>query len=160
MLFKHCVCSVTKSCPTLCDPTDYQALMSCHFLLQGIFSTQELNPSLLHWQVDYLPIQPPVKPEKESSAHPKSVSHGNVMSDMVTRVNYTVLHFWKCWEIQTSKILSQESICTCVVRDAWTVRRIVGISLQHIQIPIHYVVQLNLMQYYILTLLKNLVQIS
>ena len=27
-----------------------------HFLLQGIFPTQESNPCLLHWQVDSLPL--------------------------------------------------------------------------------------------------------
>ena len=27
----------------------------CHFLLQGIFPTQESNLHLLHWQVDSLP---------------------------------------------------------------------------------------------------------
>ena len=30
--------------------------MSCHALLQGIFPTQALNPHLLHWQVDSLPL--------------------------------------------------------------------------------------------------------
>ena len=33
--------------------------MGCHFLLQGIFSTQGLNPCflhLLHWQADSLPL--------------------------------------------------------------------------------------------------------
>ena len=64
-----CVCSVAQSCPTLCNPMDYSPSrllcpwdfpgknigVSCHFLLQGIFSTQELNPCLLHWQVDSLP---------------------------------------------------------------------------------------------------------
>ena len=29
---------------------------SCHFLLQGIFTTQGSNPHLLHWQVDSLPL--------------------------------------------------------------------------------------------------------
>ena len=29
--------------------------MSCHFLLQGIFSTQGSNPCLMYWQVDSLP---------------------------------------------------------------------------------------------------------
>ena len=29
--------------------------MNCHFLLQGIFPTQGLQPCLLHWQVDTLP---------------------------------------------------------------------------------------------------------
>ena len=53
---------VTQSCPTLCDPMDcsiqgssvheiFQARVlqwGCHFLLQGIFPTQGLNPGLLH----------------------------------------------------------------------------------------------------------------
>ena len=33
--------------------------VGCHFLLQGIFLAQELNPSLLHllhWHVDSLPL--------------------------------------------------------------------------------------------------------
>ena len=36
--------------------------MGCHALLQGIFSAQGLNPSLLsllHWQGDSLPLVPP-----------------------------------------------------------------------------------------------------
>ena len=41
-----------------------QAGMGCHFLLQGIFSTQGLNPwllHLLHWQADSLPLSSPGK---------------------------------------------------------------------------------------------------
>ena len=30
--------------------------VGCHFLLQGIFLTQGLNPCLLHWQADSLPL--------------------------------------------------------------------------------------------------------
>ena len=30
--------------------------VGCHFLLQGIFPTQESNPRLLYWQVDSLPL--------------------------------------------------------------------------------------------------------
>ena len=30
--------------------------VSCHFLLKSIFPTQGLNPHLLHWQVDSLPL--------------------------------------------------------------------------------------------------------
>ena len=30
--------------------------VGCHFLLQGIFQTQGLNPHLLHWQADSLPL--------------------------------------------------------------------------------------------------------
>ena len=54
--------SVAQSCPTLCNRMDsslYQAPLSmgflgkstgvgCHFLLQGIFPTQGLNPGLPH----------------------------------------------------------------------------------------------------------------
>ena len=39
--------------------------MGCHFLPQGIFPTQGLNPCLLHllhWRADSLPQGPPGKP--------------------------------------------------------------------------------------------------
>ena len=66
----HCVCahSFTQSYPTLCEPTrllcpwDYPSEntgMDCHFLLQGNFPIQGLNPCLLllrHWQADSLPL--------------------------------------------------------------------------------------------------------
>ena len=35
--------------------------LGCQSLLQGIFPTQGLNPSLLHWQADSLPLAPPGK---------------------------------------------------------------------------------------------------
>ena len=41
--------------------------MDCHFLLQGIFVIQGLNPyllSLLHWQADSFPLVPLGKPPK------------------------------------------------------------------------------------------------
>ena len=61
------VCSqLLQSCPTLydpmvCSPPGYlcpwdssgkKTGVGCHFLLQGIFPSQGLNPRLLHWQVD------------------------------------------------------------------------------------------------------------
>ena len=58
LLYLCAVCSVAKSCLTLCDPK------GCHFLLQGIFPTQGSNPHLLcllHWQVDSLWLAPPGK---------------------------------------------------------------------------------------------------
>ena len=45
--------------------------VSCHFLLQGIFLTQGLNPgllNLLHWQADSLPLAPPGMPQNESES--------------------------------------------------------------------------------------------
>ena len=41
--------------------------VGCHFLLQGIFLTQGLNPDLLHllhWLVGSLPLAPPGKPQR------------------------------------------------------------------------------------------------
>ena len=56
------LCVLTRSCPTLCDPTDYSppgssvhgdspgknTRVGCHALLQGIFLTQGSNLGLLH----------------------------------------------------------------------------------------------------------------
>ena len=47
---------VTQLCPTLCDPVDCipwdfpgkSAGVDCHFLLQGIFPSQESNPGVPH----------------------------------------------------------------------------------------------------------------
>ena len=36
------------------DSPGENAGVGCHFLLQGIFLTQGLNPHLLRWQVDFL----------------------------------------------------------------------------------------------------------
>ena len=70
IIYVVCSCSVAQSCLTflwphglyparfLC-PWDFPGKntgVSCHFLLQGIFLTQELNPCLLHWQADSLPV--------------------------------------------------------------------------------------------------------
>ena len=62
-------CSIAKSCLTFCDPMDCSTpgssvhgllqakiLECCHFLLQGIFTTQGSNPCLLHWQASSLPL--------------------------------------------------------------------------------------------------------
>ena len=55
---QSCIKVKLLSCPTLCDPTDRLLCpwdfpgnstgVDCHFLLQGIFPTQGLNPGLLH----------------------------------------------------------------------------------------------------------------
>ena len=48
-------CRATRLvCP--CDFPGKNTGMGCNFLLQGIFPTQGLNPCLLHWQEDSLPL--------------------------------------------------------------------------------------------------------
>ena len=70
-----CMRSVTQSHPTLATPHNVvpQAPLSmesstkntgigCHFLCQGIFPTQGLNPQhLLHWQEDSLTLSQSVR---------------------------------------------------------------------------------------------------
>ena len=64
-------CSVTQSCPILWPyglqlskllcPWNFPGKNTgagCHFLLQGIFLTQGLNPHLLHWQRDSTTVLP------------------------------------------------------------------------------------------------------
>ena len=86
----RCCCLVTESCPTPCDPpwtVAHQAPLfmgfpskktgvGYHFLLQGIFLTQELNPCLLHWQRDSLPLSHQESPGKY--VRPHSVLHANI----------------------------------------------------------------------------------
>ena len=47
-----------QPCMLLCpwDSPGQNTRVGCHFLLQGIFLTQESNLSLLHWQSDSLPL--------------------------------------------------------------------------------------------------------
>ena len=77
------VCVRAQSHPTLCDsidcsppasrPWDFSGKnteVGCHFLLQGIFTTQGLNPRLLHllyWQADSLTLVPPGNPRHSYS---------------------------------------------------------------------------------------------
>ena len=48
--------------------------MGCHFLLQGIFPTQGLNPHLLHWPVDSV-TEPPGKPVGLKPSHIPILDH-------------------------------------------------------------------------------------
>ena len=68
-----CVCAVAQSCPTLCDSMDCKPVrllgpwdflgkttgVGCHFLLQGIFLTQGLNPHPLYCR-GFFTTEPPV----------------------------------------------------------------------------------------------------
>ena len=86
-----CPAKLLQSCLTLCDP--YASLparllrswdspgkntgVGCHALLQGIFSTQGLNPyllGLLHWQVCSLPPAPPGKPSRATGSLQKGLT--------------------------------------------------------------------------------------
>ena len=89
---RHCFrsqctsCMHAQLCLTLCGPMDCSLSGSsypwdspgkntgvgCHFLLQGIFPTQGWNPSLLHLQVDTLPLALSGQP---------GVTQGNQMVD-------------------------------------------------------------------------------
>ena len=55
--------------------------VGCHYLLQGVFPTQRLNPALLHllhWQADSVPLMPLWKPENvhKYSKKKKNITEG------------------------------------------------------------------------------------
>ena len=68
---------VAQSCPALCDPVDCSPTkllhpwdppgkntgVGYHFLLQGVFPTQGLNPGLLALEAAALTSEPPGKPK-------------------------------------------------------------------------------------------------
>ena len=95
------VCSVSQLCPTLCDPMDcnlpsafvhgiFQARMlewGCHFLLQGIFPTQGLNPHLLHCQADSLPL-----------SHLGSPTHFHSWSNLMWQETILITHQCHCYQ--------------------------------------------------------------
>ena len=107
-----------QSCLTLCNPRDcsppgssvhgiLQARLAewgCHFLLQGIFPTQGLNPCLLHllyWQVGSLPLYPvrrPINMITHTSIHPTCIGGYNWLSFL-----FFLLFFW-CISIQRTSI--------------------------------------------------------
>ena len=65
-------CMCVQSCPILCNPMDYSLPgkntgVGYHFLLRGIFPTQGLNPCLLHWRVDSLPLRDLGSPQSDRS---------------------------------------------------------------------------------------------
>ena len=85
--------------------------MSCHFLLQGIFLTQESNPcllSLLHWQVESLPLshlgrlaikcltENSSKPQENSMLMEKWMISISLKSYQVTLQDKPVLEFNYC----------------------------------------------------------------
>ena len=50
---------VAHQVPLSMEVSSKNTVVGCHFLLRGIFLTQGLNPhllGLLHWPVDYLPL--------------------------------------------------------------------------------------------------------
>ena len=57
--------TVANQAPLSMDFPGKNTGVGCHFLLQGIFPIQRSNSrflSLLHWQMDSLPLAPPGKP--------------------------------------------------------------------------------------------------
>ena len=102
------MCSVDQSCLTLCDPMEVvhsllwpwnfpgkNSGIGCHFLLQGIFLSQESKLCLLHplhWQADSLPLHLLTKSEFKGKPWSLGVYDGCVHSSLVK-----VLPF--CWVI-------------------------------------------------------------
>ena len=54
--------TVAHQAPLPMDSPGKNTRVGCHFLLQGMFPTQGLNPGLLHWQAGSSPLAPPSMP--------------------------------------------------------------------------------------------------
>ena len=123
---------VTQLCPTLCDPMDcsppgssvhgiFQARILewvANFLLQGTFLTQGLNPSLLHWQVDSLPLSHLESPAFPLEAAEEIIcpSSPSAMCRKVQESSQLLFPGWLLWwpfafSIQKPKLL-QKSLWT------------------------------------------------
>ena len=106
-----CLCSVASVFLTLCDSTDYSppgsfvqgdsagknSLRGCHFLLQGIFSTQGSNPDLLclmHWQADSLPLFHLGSPISPQAINQKAECQHHMRTNFATNY-HTSIHSWK-----------------------------------------------------------------
>ena len=66
----HGLYPISLLCPW--DSLGRNTGVACHFLLQGIFLTQGLNPHLLHllhWQVDSFPLHHTGSPKKKPYTH-------------------------------------------------------------------------------------------
>ena len=77
----------------------------CRFLLQGIFLTQGLNPSLLgllHWQVGSLPLAPPGKP--------LALSQDNLQPGSFTKI---FVYFWRSCALAFSSHGEWELLSSC-----------------------------------------------
>ena len=93
--FAQCVL-VAQSCSTLCDPLDCSPIGSsvhgilqnirdgCHFLLQGIFPTQGLNPRSSALQADSLLTEPPGKPSISAPILPLSASLKSAIKKIIS----------------------------------------------------------------------------
>ena len=99
---------VTQSCPTLCNPKDLYSpwnspgqntAVSSLSLLQGIFPTQESNPSLLHCRWILYQLNRKGSPRiLEWVAYP--FSRGSSWPRNQTRVSYIAGRFFTNWPIR------------------------------------------------------------
>ena len=76
--------------------------MGCHFLLQGTFLTQGLNPHLLHWQAESLPLShlgSPVIPNSIIPIYDVIIScsgkHPFEVQDRPMNFNVNIVHMFR-----------------------------------------------------------------
>ena len=112
--------SIVQSCPTLwlhglqsarllCawDSAGKNTEVGCHFLLQGIFLTQWLNPHLLHWQADSFTTEPSGEPfisialskrnRTKKRMNEKRKKRGRKEGKKEEKKNSVWFHLYKVW---------------------------------------------------------------
>ena len=115
----HCCCLLVKLCLTLLQshglqltrllcPRDFSGKnrgMGCHFLLQGTFLIQRLNPHLLHWQADSLLLNHLGTPLKNV--------HTFKMDNQQKPIVQSIL-FNAMWQHGQEGVLGRMDTCMCV----------------------------------------------
>ena len=91
----------------------------CHFLLQGIFLTQESNPRLLHWQEDSLPLSHLGSPKTHANCS-DSKHDSNLSASQSTRGTETFsLSSTKSSEGPNTTHREDEKICQGISQEGW-----------------------------------------
>ena len=102
----------------------------CHFLLQGIFPTQGLNPCLLYWQVGSLPLAPPEKPLFFVIFFSKQPGEINTVLFWIS-LKYTTQYSVSSWKEEMDGILFMSAFLvppTLLIPEWGSINIVLGIS--------------------------------
>ena len=88
--------------------------MGCHFLLQGIFPAQGLNPCLLHWQVGSLPLSHQGSSREGNENSLQYSCQGNPIDREAWRVTVRGVT-----RVKHYLVTKQQHVCVCVCIYRW-----------------------------------------
>ena len=105
--------------------------VDCHFLFQGIFLTQGLNPYLLHWQADSLPLSQPGSPY--SSIHVCSSRFWFLSSELHLQWSLTWDYISSSETVKNPTGMGWENEMLLLIRWLYAVRCIAGRNINNLR---------------------------